>query len=150
MVLHDLPERLFLRWGEREGELGKNVLDALDIDRYHGRLFLAELQFLPKVEELQEKEIFKSESFLRRESILNVVGEMDVPHGVLQVREIVACEDLVRDPFGERRIRFMAHADREPDAARREASGFGIDGTSRPVWMALASGRTISYAGLLR
>ena len=35
-VLHDLPERLFLRLGKLEGERRENVLDAFNVDRDHG------------------------------------------------------------------------------------------------------------------
>ena len=42
-ILHDLPKRLFLRCREREGESGKDALDAFNVDRNLRRLFAREL-----------------------------------------------------------------------------------------------------------
>ena len=49
-----------------------------------GACSLLELQFLPEIRELEQEEIFEPESFLRRERVLDMVGEMDLPQGALR------------------------------------------------------------------
>ena len=90
------------------------------------RLLAPELEFLLEIEELQEEKIFEAEPLLCLERVFDMVGKMDLSQGVLQIRKIVLCEDLFRDPFLKLRIALHRHADREPDAARGEALGFGI------------------------
>src|SRR3989338_7269294 len=127
-VLQDLPERPFLRSGQRERKFCDDPLEegniGFDLDRARPR----ELHFLSEVFKLEQKQVLERKAPFRGERVLDPFREMNVLERVMQFGEAVHAERGAGQPFRRSREPLEDRLYEVADPFRGKAARLRVDG----------------------